>query len=160
MELPSVRVRIARRPGADDLPLPTRATSGSSGYDLYAAVEADTELRPGQRALIPTGVSIAVPEGYEAQVRPRSGLALEHGIVLPNAPGTIDSDYRGELRVILCNLGEKSFRIRRGDRIAQLVIAPVIGADWEEVPALDETRRGAGGFGHSGVRAGGGGGAS
>ena len=107
MELPSVRVRIARRPGADDLPLPTRATSGSSGYDLYAAVEADTELRPGQRALIPTGVSIAVPEGYEAQVRPRSGLALEHGIVLPNAPGTIDSDYRGELRVILCNLGEK-----------------------------------------------------
>ncbi len=107
-------------------------------------------MRPGERALIPTGVSIAVPPGYEAQVRPRSGLALEHGIVLPNAPGTIDSDYRGELKVILCNAGEKAFTVRRGDRIAQLVIAPVADAEWEERPDLDDTERGAGGFGHSG----------
>jgi dUTP pyrophosphatase len=148
----SIRVRIARRPGAEDLPLPTRATAGSSGYDVYAAVEVEAVLRPGERALIPTGVSIAVPEGYEAQVRPRSGLALEHGIVLPNAPGTVDSDYRGELRVIVCNTGEKPFGIRRGDRIAQLVIAPVVRAEWEEVADLDDTTRGGGGFGHSGVR--------
>jgi dUTP pyrophosphatase len=107
-------------------------------------------LRPGERALIPTGVSIAVPAGHEAQVRPRSGLALEHGIVLPNAPGTIDSDYRGEVKVILCNTGEKPFTVRRGDRIAQLVIAPVADAVWEERPDLDDTARGAGGFGHTG----------
>ncbi len=107
-------------------------------------------LGPGERVLIPTGVSIAVPPGYEAQVRPRSGLALEHGIVLPNAPGTIDSDYRGELKVILCNTGEKAFTVRRGDRIAQLVIAPVADAVWEERADLDDTARGSGGFGHSG----------
>ncbi len=146
----AVRVRIARRPGTEDIPLPAQATPGSAGYDLHAAVEAEARLRPGERALIPTGVSIAVPEGYEAQIRPRSGLALEHGIVLPNSPGTIDSDYRGELKVILCNTGEKAFTVRRGDRIAQLVISPVLRADWEEVPSLDATPRGAGGFGHSG----------
>ncbi len=146
----ALRVRIARRPGTEDLPLPTQATAGSAGYDLHAAVESEARLRPGERALIPTGVSIAVPEGYEAQIRPRSGLALEHGIVLPNSPGTIDSDYRGELKVILCNTGEKAFTVRRGDRIAQLVISPVLRADWEEVPSLEATPRGAGGFGHSG----------
>ena len=146
----SLRVEIARAPGSGDLPLPSRATTGSSGYDLRAAVESDVAIAAGGRALIPTGFSIAVPRGYEAQIRPRSGLALEHGIVLPNAPGTIDADYRGELKVIVMNAGETSFTVRRGDRIAQLVIAPVVSAEWEEVPLLGATDRGAGGFGHSG----------
>ena len=144
-----VRVRIARRPGCDDLPLPSAATPGSAGFDLPAAVVTPEVIAPGDRALIPTGFSIAVPPGYEAQVRPRSGLALEHGILLPNAPGTIDSDYRGEVKVILFNTGEKPFAVRRGDRIAQLVIAPVVAAHWEEVSALDSTARGSGGFGHT-----------
>jgi dUTP pyrophosphatase len=117
-------------------------------------VEAPLVLAPGERALVPTGISIAVPVGYEAQVRPRSGLALEHGIVLPNAPGTIDSDYRGEVKVILANTGEKSFAVQRGDRIAQLVVAPVASVEWEERDVLETTARGAGGFGHTG-RAGG-----
>jgi dUTP pyrophosphatase len=147
----AVRVRIARLRGARDLPLPARATRGAAGFDLPAAVEKDVVIAPRDRALIPTGFAIAVPEGYEAQVRPRSGLALEHGIVLPNAPGTIDSDYRGEVKVIVCNTGEKAFTIRRGDRIAQLVIAPVAHAEWEEVASLDETERGSGGFGSSGL---------
>ena len=148
----SVRVRVTRRPGCEDIPLPTRETPGAAGYDLRAAVEADVALAPGARALIPTGLSIELPEGTEAQVRPRSGLALEFGIVLPNAPGTIDSDYRGEVKVILWNTGEKAFTIRRGDRIAQLVISPVIWAVWEEVPSLETTHRGSGGFGHTGRR--------
>jgi dUTP pyrophosphatase len=147
---PQVRVQIARRPGAEDVPLPSPATSGAAGYDLCAAVDRDAVLAPGDRALIPSGFSIAVPEGYEAQVRPRSGLALEHGVILPNAPGTIDSDYRGEVQVILQNAGAKPFTIRRGDRIAQLVIAPIVRAEWEEVSRLEATRRGAGGFGHTG----------
>jgi dUTP pyrophosphatase len=145
-----VRVAIARLPGARDLPLPRRATPGSAGYDLCAAVDSALELAPGERALVPTGFAIALPEGYEGQVRPRSGLALRHGIVLPNAPGTIDSDYRGELMVIVQNLGDAPFTIRRGDRIAQLVIAAVAHAEWDERSALDATLRGSGGFGHSG----------
>ena len=145
-----VRVRIARLRGAHDLPLPARATRGAAGFDLHAAVEAAVVLAPRERALIPTGFAIAVPEGYEAQVRPRSGLALAHGIVLPNAPGTIDSDYRGEVKIIVCNTGEQAFTIERGDRIAQLVIAPVVRAEWDEVASLDATERGEGGFGHSG----------
>jgi dUTP pyrophosphatase len=145
-----LRIAIARKPGAEDLPLPSRATTGASGYDLRAAVEGDVVIAPGDRVLVPTGFSIAVPQGYEAQVRPRSGLAREHGLLLPNAPGTIDSDYRGELMVIVMNAGERPYTIRRGDRIAQLVIAPVVTADWDEVPALDATERGAGGFGHTG----------
>jgi dUTP pyrophosphatase len=149
----SVRVRIARLRGAEDLPLPSRATSGSSGFDLHAAVETDQRIEPGARALIPTGLRIAVPHGYEAQVRPRSGLALRHGIVLPNSPGTIDSDYRGEIRVILLNAGVEPFTLKRGDRIAQLVIAPVAAAELQLVDELDETARGAGGFGHTGTRA-------
>jgi dUTP pyrophosphatase len=147
---PSLRIEIAREPGAGDIPLPSRATSGSSGYDLHAAVKSDVVIASGDRVLIPTGFSIAVPRGYEAQVRPRSGLAYEHGIILPNAPGTIDADYRGEIMVIVMNAGEKAFRVRRGDRIAQLVIAPVVTAEWDEVPALEATERGAGGFGHTG----------
>ena len=145
-----LRVRIARQPGGEGLPLPAQATPGSAGFDLAAAVETECVLRPGERTLVPTGFAIAVPEGFEAQIRPRSGLALRHGIVLPNAPGTIDSDYRGELKVIVMNAGSESFVIKRGDRIAQLVVAPVVGAEWEEVDSLDATERGAGGFGHTG----------
>jgi dUTP pyrophosphatase len=118
-------------------------------------VEAPLRLAPGERVLVPTGISIAVPPGYEAQVRPRSGLALEHGIVLPNAPGTIDSDYRGEVKVILANTGEKPFAVQRGDRIAQLVVAPVVSVEWDERDQLEATARGAGGFGHSGGAGGG-----
>ena len=150
-----MRVRIARRPGTGDLPLPRRATPGAAGYDLHAAVDAPLELAPGARALVPTGISLALPEGFEAQVRPRSGLALRHGIVLPNAPGTIDSDYRGEVQVIVLNLGDAPFTIRRGDRIAQLVISAVAHAEWDERPELEATQRGSGGFGHSGGAGGG-----
>jgi dUTP pyrophosphatase len=144
-------VRITRLRGARDLPLPSRATPGASGFDLHAAVESDLTIAPGERVLVPTGLAIAVPEGYEAQVRPRSGLALRDGIVLPNAPGTIDSDYRGEIQVIVLNTGDRPFTVRRGDRIAQLVIAPVTSAEWVEVESLDETLRGPGGFGHTGT---------
>jgi dUTP pyrophosphatase len=140
-----VRVRIARLRGAEDLPLPSRATSGSAGFDLHAAVESELRVEPGARALVPTGLRVAVPPGYEAQVRPRSGLALRHGIVLPN--------YRGEIQVIVMNLSHEPFAVRRGDRIAQLVFAPVARAEWSLVEELDETARGAGGFGHSGTRA-------
>jgi len=146
----TVRIGIERLPGAGDLPLPRRATAGSAGYDLCAAVEGALELAPGARALVPTGFAIALPEGYEAQVRPRSGLALRHGVVLPNAPGTIDSDYRGEVKVILLNLGDAPVTIRRGDRIAQLVVCAVACAEWEERSELSPTARGAGGFGSSG----------
>ena len=146
----TVRIDIARLPAAEGLPLPSRATSGSAGYDLCAAVQQDLVLAPGDRALIPTGYQIAIPPGYEGQIRPRSGLALSHGILVPNAPGTIDSDYRGELRVILLNAGEKSYTICRGDRIAQLVIAPVTTAEFCECDQLEATDRGERGFGHSG----------
>jgi dUTP pyrophosphatase len=146
----SVSIRITRLRGARDLPLPARATSGASGFDLHASVEEDVVIEAGARALVPTGLAIAVPEGYEAQVRPRSGLALRHGIVLPNAPGTIDSDYRGELQVIVWNAGDEPFVIQRGDRIAQLVVAPVVRIVCEEAAELDATPRGEGGFGHTG----------
>ncbi|MEM7408640.1 MAG: dUTP diphosphatase [Myxococcota bacterium] len=146
-----VRVEITRLAGGADLPLPTRATPGAAGFDLHAALPEPCELAPGERQLVPTGFAIAVPPGYEAQVRPRSGLALRHGLVLPNAPGTIDSDYRGELQVILWNAGEDVVRLAHGDRIAQLVIAPVPPAQFVEVERLDDTSRGAGGFGHTGT---------
>ena len=144
------RLRVSRVAGAEDLPLPSYATEGAAGLDLRAAVGGRLVLGPGERALVPTGFRIAVPAGYEAQVRPRSGLALRHGIVLPNSPGTIDSDYRGEVQVILWNAGPEPFAIERGDRIAQLVIAPVARVELEE-SALDETPRGAGGFGSTGA---------
>jgi dUTP pyrophosphatase len=143
-------VRVTRVAGAEDLPLPRYATDGAAGADLAAAVQGELVIEPGARALVPTGLCIAVPEGFEAQVRPRSGLALRHGVVLPNAPGTIDADYRGEIQVILLNAGTEPFAVRRGDRIAQLVVAPVARAAFAEVGVLDATRRGAGGFGHSG----------
>jgi dUTP pyrophosphatase len=144
------RLRVARVSGAEDLPLPSYATAGAAGLDLRAAVQEPVVLAPGARALVPTGLRIAVPPGYEAQVRPRSGLALRHGVVLPNAPGTIDSDYRGEVQVILWNAGPEPFAVARGDRIAQLVVAPVVHVDVEEAD-LDETPRGAGGFGSTGA---------
>jgi dUTP pyrophosphatase len=145
-----VTVRITRLPGARDLPLPARATPGSAGFDLHAALDAELVLEPGERALVPTGFAIAVPEGHEAQVRPRSGLALRHGLVLPNAPGTIDSDYRGELSVIVMNAGRERITLRRGERIAQMVVCPVANARFVEVESLDATARGEGGFGHTG----------
>ena len=125
-------------------------TSGAAGFDLRAALSETLKLQPGERRLIPTGLRIALPAGFEAQVRPRSGLALRHGILIPNAPGTIDADYRGEIQVILMNLGDEPFEVKRGDRIAQLVVAPVTRIEWQEVPDLDDTPRGAGGFGHTG----------
>ena len=145
-------VKIQRLPHAEGLPLPAYETAGSAGMDLRAAVPEDQPLAlaPGQRALVPTGLKIAVPLGFEAQVRARSGLALKHGIICPNAPGTIDSDYRGECGVILANIGHETFVVRRGERIAQLVIARHERADWVEVEELDETARGAGGFGSTG----------
>lgn len=146
-----VRVRIRRHPHAVGLALPHAATVGSSGVDLAAAIESELTLAPGERELVPTGFSLAIPRGFEGQVRPRSGLALRHGIVVPNSPGTIDADYRGEVKVILLNAGSEAFVIKRGDRIAQLVIAPVVKSVFEEVANLDETDRGDGGFGHSGT---------
>jgi len=145
-------VRVARLPGAEDLPLPTYATDGAAGADLAAAVDGELVIEPGARALVPTGLVFEIPPGYEAQVRPRSGLALHHGVLLPNAPGTIDSDYRGEVSVILMNAGSEPFTVRRGDRIAQVVVAPVTRARWEPAAKLAATARGAGGFGHTGRR--------
>ena len=145
-----MKVGIKRLDHAQDLPLPHYATTGSAGLDLLAAVEQEITLAPGQRMAVPTGIAIELPHGVEAQVRPRSGLALNHGITCLNAPGTIDSDYRGEVKVILINHGEEDFTIRRGDRIAQLVIAPVVHAQWVEVDSLGETVRGEGGFGSTG----------
>jgi dUTP pyrophosphatase len=147
-----MKIALARLPHAEGLPLPAYETPGAAGMDLRAAVPEGEPLvlKPGARAMVPTGLQIAVPEGYEAQVRPRSGLAAKAGISCLNTPGTIDSDYRGEVKVILVNLGEEDFTIRRGDRIAQMVICPVVQAVWEVAESLDETARGAGGFGSTG----------
>ncbi len=146
-----IAISIRRAPGCEDLPLPAYETGHASGMDLRAAVSGPVTLAQGERALIPTGLHIALPAGTEAQVRPRSGLAIRHGVSMLNAPGTIDADYRGEIRVILINLGQEPFTVARGDRIAQLVIAPVLSATWQEVETLEETVRGEGGFGHTGV---------
>ena len=145
-------VPIARLPHGRDLPLPAYETAQAAGMDLRAAVpeEAPMVLRPGARAAVPTGLAFALPEGFEAQVRPRSGLAAKHGVTCLNTPGTIDCDYRGEVQVILVNLGQAAFEIRRGERIAQMLIAPVHRAAWTEVAELDDTDRGAGGFGSTG----------
>lgn len=145
-----VAISIKRLPHGAGLPLPAYATEGAAGLDIVAAEE--VTLAPGGRHAVATGFAIAIPPGYEVQVRPRSGLALKHGISLPNTPGTIDSDYRGELKIIMINLGADPFAIQRGDRIAQLVVAPVQTARFVEVAELDETVRGAGGFGSTGVR--------
>ncbi len=147
----AVEVRIQRLPHAPGLP--EYATAGSAGLDIAAAVAGDEpmELAPGARALVPTGLRLAVPEGYEAQIRPRSGLALRHGLMLPNSPGTIDSDYRGELQVIVMNAGSEPVRIERGMKIAQLVLMPLPRVSWRECAELDATERGEGGFGSTGT---------
>ncbi len=147
----SVPIQVRRLPHAKGLPLPAYATTGAAGMDLVAAVDAPVSIAPGERALIPTGQTIARPSGYELQIRPRSGLALRHGITLPNTPGTIDEDYRGEIQVIVLNAGSEAFTVERGARIAQAVLAPVSRASWVEVEALDTTPRATGGFGSTGV---------
>ncbi len=146
-------VQIVRLPHGADLPLPSYQSAQAAGLDLVAAVPADAPvvLAPGGRALIPTGVTIALPPGFEAQVRPRSGLAARHGVTVLNSPGTIDADYRGELQVVLVNLGSESFSVGRGMRIAQLVISPVLQASWADADRLDRTPRGVSGFGSTGI---------
>ncbi|HEY1935925.1 MAG TPA: dUTP diphosphatase [Acetobacteraceae bacterium] len=148
----STPIRVRRLPHGEGLPLPSYATAGAAGMDLLAAIDAPVTIEPGKRALIPTGLAIALPPGYELQIRPRSGMALRNGILLPNSPGTIDEDYRGELQVILLNAGDAPFTIERGTRIAQAILAPVVRARWHEVTDLDETQRGSGGFGSTGTR--------
>ena len=143
-----VAVQVKRLPHGQGLDLPRYATDGAAGMDVVSAE--DVSIAPRARHAVATGLALAIPAGYEVQVRPRSGLALKHGITVPNTPGTIDSDYRGELKVILINHGEEAFVIRRGDRVAQLVLAPVVQAGWTEVENLDETMRGTGGFGSTG----------
>ncbi len=147
----ALAVPVRRLPHGADLPLPAYATASSAGIDLLAAVEATVVLEPAARAMIPTGIAIALPEGHEAQVRPRSGLAARHGVTVLNSPGTIDADYRGEVAVILVNLGDAPFRIERGMRVAQMIVAPVDTIDWQEVESLPETGRAAGGFGSTGT---------
>ena len=142
-------VSICRLPGNEDLPLPSYMTAQAAGMDLTAAVREEATLLPGERRLIPTGIAVALPEGYEAQIRPRSGLALRHGVTLLNAPGTIDADYRGEIGIILINHGQCPFVVRRGERIAQMVVHRVCHVDWSVCEALPETERGAGGCGHT-----------
>jgi dUTP pyrophosphatase len=149
----SVEVAISRLPHAEGLPLPAYETEHAAGMDLRAAVPEDEPftLRPGDRHAVPTGLAMAIPPGFEGQVRPRSGLALRSGVTCLNSPGTVDADYRGEVKVILINLGPEDFIVRRGDRVAQLLIAPVSQATWREVEKLDATDRGEGGFGSTGA---------
>lgn len=147
----TVTVAVEVLPHGEGLPLPTYATEGAAGADLCAAVEGELVIPPGGRVAVPTGLRVAVPEGFELQVRPRSGLALSWGVTVANAPGTVDSDYRGEVKVVLVNLGDKPHTVRRGDRIAQLVLAPVCRAQFQLVTALLPTQRGEGGFGSTGV---------
>jgi dUTP pyrophosphatase len=146
-----MKIRLRRLPHGKGLPLPAYASAGAAGMDLLAAVAEPVTIPPGGRALIPTGLALALPPGHELQIRPRSGLALHHGIVLPNSPGTIDEDYRGELQVIMLNAGDAPFTVERGMRIAQAVLAPVLRAQWDEVANLDATDRGHGGFGSTGT---------
>lgn len=146
-----IPIQVRRLPHAGNLPLPSYATEGAAGMDLLAAIQEPMTLQPGERQLVPTGLTIALPPGYELQIRPRSGLALRNGIMLPNTPGTIDEDYRGEVQVIVINMGQEPFTILRGMRIAQAVLAPVSRADWQEVEALPPSGRSTGGFGSTGT---------
>ena len=150
-----ITAQLMQLPHGQDLPLPSYETAEAAGMDLRAALPQDAPLtlKPGARELVPTGFAMAIPPGFEAQIRPRSGLALKHGIGLVNAPGTVDSDYRGEIKIILINLGQEDFEITRGMRIAQMIIAPVLQVSIEPVSSLDDTARGAGGFGSTGVAA-------
>ena len=146
-----LKIQILRLPHGEGVPLPKYMSHSASGMDLYAAVDGEVVLKPGERKLIPTGFKMALPEGYEAQVRPRSGLAVKNGISVLNTPGTIDEDYRGEVGVILVNHGSEDFKVKRNDRIAQMVINKIEQADIEEVKSLSETHRSTGGFGHTGI---------
>jgi len=146
----TIQIAVRRLPHNTDLPLPAYATAGAAGMDLLAAVEAPVTIEPGRRALIPTGIAIALPPGYELQIRPRSGLVLHHGVTVLNSPGTIDPNYRGEVHVILVNLGKESFEVKRGASIAQLVFAPMVQVSIHEVVGLDDTTRGIRGFGSTG----------
>lgn len=146
-----VTIQVKRLPHNPDLPLPQKMSEHSSGFDLMAALDGPITIAPGATVLVPTGLALGIPPGYEGQVRPRSGLAAKHGLSIPNAPGTIDADYRGEVKVILINLGRDEITLKRGDRIAQLVIAPVPPVTLQETPDLDMTDRGEGGFGHTGA---------
>ncbi len=146
-----IEISIKRQPGYEDIPLPQYATAHAIGMDLHAAVDKKIILLPGKRALIPTGICIALPYGVEAQIRPRSGLAIRYGVTILNSPGTVDSDYRGEIKVILVNLGDKPFWINRGDRIAQMVIGKIVRGTWLVTDKLTVTSRGSGGFGHTGI---------
>lgn len=148
--MPTVPVKIKRIRPSGQHPLPRYMTTHAAGMDLLAELADDLVIAPGERVLVPTGIAIALPDGYEAQIRPRSGLALKHGISLVNTPGTIDPDYRGEIGVIVINHGSEPFVVRNGERIAQMVIAPFVRAEWEEAEELDDTHRGDGGFGHTG----------
>ena len=152
IQLGAVALPVRRLPHGADLDLPAYATPHAAGLDLLAAVESPLTLTPGSRELVPTGLSIALPPGTEAQIRPRSGLAFKHGITVLNAPGTIDADYRGEVKVLLANLGQDDFVISRGMRIAQMIVAPYLRVDWQERASLEETERGEGGFGSTGVQ--------
>ena len=147
-----IEIEIKKAKGCDDIPLPIPASEFSSGVDLVSAETSDIVLEPGKIILIPTGIKIMIPKGYEGQIRPRSGLALKYGITILNSPGTVDSDYRGIIKVILINLGEEKFIIHRGDRIAQLVIQKVFFPNFKMVKTLNKTKRGEGGFGHSGIK--------
>jgi len=151
MENNKIEIKIEKVRGCEDLPLPVSTSEFSSGVDLLSAETSDTVLKPGKIKLISTGIKIMIPKGYEGQIRPRSGLAFKHGITVLNTPGTIDSDYRGIVKVILINLGEEDFNIQRGDRIAQLVIQKIFFPNFKIVKTLDKTKRGEGGFGHSGI---------
>ena len=151
MTMETIRVQMKRQPGTEDVPMPEYMSEHASGMDVRAAVTEPVTLAPGQIGLIPTGFHIAIPAGYEAQVRPRSGLALKNGILVVNSPGTIDADYRGEVKIILGNMGREPFTIRRGDRIAQMVIQRVARVQWDVRADLTETDRNHGGFGHTGV---------
>ena len=147
----ALTVQIRRLPSSEGLALPVYMTPGAAGMDLHAAVADDVVIEPGAIVLVPTGLEVAIPDGFEGQVRPRSGLAVKHGISLPNTPATIDSDYRGEIRVPLINLGRETFHVSRGMRIAQLVVAPVLRVTWDQVETLPVSGRGAQGFGHTGT---------
>ncbi len=147
-----IQMKLKRKTGCEDLPLPRYMSEGASGMDLYAAVEQDVEIAPGDVKLVPTGIYISLPHGCEAQIRPRSGLALKHGLTIVNSPGTIDSDYRGEIGIILGNIGRQNFTVKRGERVAQMIIQKIEHVEIAEVAELDETARNAGGFGHTGVK--------
>lgn len=144
-------VRVYRQPACEDIPLPAYATEHAAGMDIRAAVTEPVVLQPGQRAMIPTGLHVELPPGIEAQIRPRSGLAARNGITMLNSPGTIDADYRGEIRVIVINHGNQPFTVQRGDRVAQMIVAPVIQVRWQDAESLNDTKRGHGGFGHTGT---------